>query len=316
MRSIDRRSRIFVAGHTGLIGSALVERLRAEGCERVLTRPRAELDLTDSRRVDDFFAAETPEYVFLAAGKVGGIEANRTTPADFIHANLAMQTAVFAAAHRHRVRRLIFFGSACMYPRDCAQPMAESALMTGPVEPTSEAYAVAKLAGMAACEAYNRQHGTRFLTVIPASVYGPHDHFDAATAHVLGALITKFHEAKRTGYPVEVWGTGSPRREFIHVADVVEACLLLMSVDPPATVLNLGAGDDVAIRELATRINAIVGANVEIHFDPSRPDGAPRKLLDSSRLRALGWVPKVSLDAGLADTYAWYRGAALPTGTR
>jgi GDP-L-fucose synthase len=313
---MDRNSRIYVAGHTGLIGSALLRRLRAEGYNNLVTRTRAEVDLTDPRAVDDFFARERPEYVLLAAGKVGGIEANRTAPADFVHANLAMQTAVLAAAHRHHVRRLIFFGSGCMYPRECAQPMAEDQLMSGPLEPTSQAYAMAKLAGLATCEAYNAQHGTQFFTIIPASVYGPNDHFDVASAHVLGALIAKFHTARYREEVVEIWGTGAPRREFIHVDDVVEACHLLMSAEATATVFNVGSGDDVSIAELAARVRTAVGGDVNFRFDATKPDGAPRKLLDSSRLQARGWVPKVSLEAGLAETYAWYRAAAQSVETR
>jgi GDP-L-fucose synthase len=313
---MDRNSRIYVAGHTGLIGSALLRRLRAERYNNLVTRTRAEVDLTDPRAVDDFFARERPEYVLLAAGKVGGIEANRTAPADFAHANLAMQTAVLAAAHRHHVRRLIFFGSGCMYPRECAQPMAEDQLMSGPLEPTSQAYAMAKLAGLAMCEAYNAQHATQFLTVIPASVYGPSDHFNLASAHVLGALVSKFHTARYRGGVVDIWGTGTPRREFIHADDVAEACHLLMSVDKTATVFNVGSGDDVSIAELAARVKTVVGVDVKFRFDATKPDGAPRKLLDSSRLRALGWVPKVSLEAGLAETYAWYRAAAQSVETR
>jgi GDP-L-fucose synthase len=307
---MERDSRIFVAGHRGLIGAALVRRLRADGHRHVLTRDHAALDLVDGAQVDRFFADERPEYVFLAAGKVGGIEANRTTPADFIRVNLLMQATVIHAAWAHGVRRLLFFGSGCMYPLGCPQPMAEGALFTGPVEPTSDAYAVAKLAGVKMCEAYNRQHGTSFLTVIPASVYGPNDHFDPRDSHVLAALVRKCHEAKTSGTPAVVWGTGTPRREFVYVDDVADACVALMRAAAPPTVVNVGAGHDVSIRELAERIGALVGLDAPLAFDTSRPDGAPRKLLDSSRMRALGWIPATSLDAGLARTYAWFQQAA------
>ena len=304
---MERDSRVFVAGHRGLIGSAILRRLRAEDFRGVIVADRAALDLTDPARVDRFFAAERPEYVFLAAGKVGGIQANRTAPAEFIHANLAMQTAVIHAAWAHGVRRLVFFGSACMYPVACAQPMAEDALFGGVLELTSDAYAVAKLAGLKMCDAYNRQHGTSFITVIPASVYGPHDHFETADAHVLAALIRKCHEAKGDGGTAIVWGTGSPRREHIYVDDVADACLSVMRAVSPPAVLNVGAGEDLSVRELAERIRELVGLAAPLAFDESRPDGAPRKLLDASRMRALGWRPTTPLDVGLARTYAWFR---------
>jgi GDP-L-fucose synthase len=314
---MTRDSRIFVAGHRGLVGSALVRRLHEAGYTNVLCRTRSALDLTDPRQVEEFFAAERPQYVFLAAGRVGGIEANRAAPAEFIRENLAIQTTVLHAASRHRVSRLMFFGSACMYPRDCAQPMAETALMTGPVEPTSAAYAIATLAGLAMCEAYNRQYGTRFLTVIPASVYGPGDDFDPANAHVLAALIGKFHAARPGGAPVVIWGTGVPRREFIHADDLADACLLLMRDEWPAAVVNVGVGEDIAIRDLTAVVRTIVAPRAAIDFDRSRVDGAPCKRLDSSRMRRLGWVPRIPLADGIARTYQWYRdhlGAAAPVG--
>jgi GDP-L-fucose synthase len=309
---MTRESRIFVAGHRGLIGSALLRRLCTDGYTNLLTCPRAALDLEDRRQVEDFFARAAPEYVFMAAGKVGGIEANRTAPADFIRANLAMQTAVLHAACIYGVKRLIFFGSACMYPREGQQPLGEASLLTGPVEPTSEAYALAKLAGVAMCQAYNRQHGTQFLTVIPASVYGPNDHFDLAGSHVLSALIRKFHDAKKRGTAVVVWGTGTSRREFIYADDVAEACLFLMRAFSPREVLNVGVGEDISIKELAALIRRVVGADVDIEFDRSRPDGAPRKLLDSSALWQLGWLPKTSLEEGIRRTYDWYAAEAVP----
>lgn len=306
---MERDSRIFVAGHRGLIGSALLRRLRTDGHRAVITRDRTALDLTDPAQVDRFFAAERPDYVFLAAGKVGGIEANRTAPAEFIHANLAMQTAVIHAAWAHRVRRLVFFGSACIYPLACAQPMREDALFSGALEPTSDAYAMAKLAGVKMCDAYNRQYGTCFLTVLPASVYGPNDHFEAGDAHVLGALLKKCHDAKVRGGSVTVWGTGTPRREFVHADDVADACVLLARAESPPRVVNVGPGGDLSIRELAERIREVVGLAAPLAFDPGRPDGAPQRLLDASRIRALGWAPRTPLDAGLEQTYAWFREA-------
>jgi GDP-L-fucose synthase len=311
---MERDSRIFVAGHRGLIGGALLRRLRAEGYRALIRRERSALDLTDAAQVDRFFTVERPEYVFLAAGKVGGIEANRTAPAEFIHANLAMQTAVIHAAAMHGVRRLVFFGSACMYPLSCVQPMAEDALFTGVVEPTSDAYAVAKLAGLKMCEAYNRQYGTSFITVIPASVYGPNDHFDVRDAHVLAALLRKCHDAKVLGGTATVWGTGAPRREFVHADDVADACLFLVRAASPPSVVNVGAGEDISIHDLAERIRGLVGLAAPLAFDRSRPDGAPRKLLDSTRIRSLGWAPVTPLDVGLMRTYAWFREAIAREG--
>ena len=311
---MERDSRIFVAGHRGLIGSALLRRLRADDHRAVITRERAALDLTDAGQVERFFALERPEFVFLTAGKVGGIEANRTAPAEFIHANLAMQTAVIPAAAMHGVRRLVFFGSACMYPLECAQPMAEDALFTGVVEPTSDAYAVAKLAGLKMCEAYNRQYGTSFITAIPASVYGPNDHFDPEDAHVLAALLKKCHDARVRGGTATVWGTGAPRREFVHADDVADACLFLARTASPPSVVNVGVGDDISVRDLAERVRELVGLAAPLAFDRSRPDGAPRKLLDSTRMRSLGWAPATSLDVGLARTYAWFLDAIAREG--
>ncbi len=266
-----------------------------------------------------FFERERPEFVFLAAARAGGILANRTYPAEFIHSNLLIQTAVLHAAYLAGVRRLLFFGCACAYPKEAPQPMKEEFLLSGYLEPTSEPYAVAKLAGMKMCEAYNRQYRTAFLSIIPASVYGPHGHFDPERSHVLSALLGKFHRARGGSAPVVVWGTGSPRREFVYVDDVADACLFLMNlddstfaseVDVPGSVLNAGAGDDIAIKELALLVKDVVGFAGGVAFDMSKPDGAPRKLLDSGRLRALGWAPKTSLDEGIRRTYEWYRAAA------
>jgi GDP-L-fucose synthase len=325
-------SRIYVAGHRGLVGSALTRALAGRGFPGVLTQTRAQLDLRDPQRVLEFFRREQPEYVFLAAARVGGIRANSTQPAEFIHDNLLIQTAVIDAAHRTGTRRLIFFGSNCLYPRSCPQPMKEDAIMTGRMEPTSEAYSVAKLAGLTMCEAYNRQHGTQFLTVIPATLYGPGAHFDPETSHVLPALMRRFHEAKvhasapqpalvggasagftparaKEGPPaVTVWGTGSPVREFLYVDDLADACLFLAGLEGPfpASPINVGSGAGSSIRELAAEIASVVGFEGEVVFDSRQPDGAPRKVLDSARIRALGWSPRTPLVEGLRQTYAWF----------
>lgn len=301
--------RVYVAGHEGLIGSALVRALA--GADLVL-RAHRELELRDERAVNAFFEAVRPQYVLLAAGRVGGIIANRDHPADFLAENLAIQSNVMRAAHRCGVKRLLFFASSCMYPRECAQPMAETALLTGRPEPTSMAYAVAKLAGMELCLSLNRQHGgQRFVPLIPNSVYGPNDDFDPATGHVLSSLLARFHAAKLRGDPaVTLWGTGTPRREFLHADDLARACVSLLDADLSATALplNIGPGEDISIAELALKIKGIVGYEGAIEWDHARPDGAPRKLLDSARMRALGWTPSVSLAEGLRSTYQWFLG--------
>lgn len=315
---IHRASRIFVAGHQGLLGSALLERLQAEGYPNVLTAPRAALDLTDARAVLAFLERARPECVVLAAARVGGILANRTRPAEFIHANLMIQTSVLEAARLTGVRRLLFFGCGCVYPREAPQPMKEEFLFTGPVEPTSEPYAVAKLAGITMCGAYARQYGMRFQPLIPASIYGPNDNFDLESSHVLAALVRKFHEARRDGRPVTVWGTGAPRREFLYVDDLVDACLFLLTLDPdeadavlgpPGSPLNVGTGHDIAIRDLALLIKEATGFRGALEFDTAKPEGAPRKLLDSSRLARLGWKPRTSLEDGIRRTCEWYNRA-------
>lgn len=316
---MERTSRVFVAGHRGLVGSALVRRLKDERYTNVLSAARADLDLTDPPAVRAFFERERPDFVFLAAGRAGGILANRTYPAEFIYANLMIETAVLHAAHLSGVRRLLFFGCACAYPREAPQPMREESLLSGPLEPTSEPYAVAKIAGMKMCEAYNRQYRGAFLSVIPASVYGPHDHFDSESSHVLSALLGKFHRTKGGGAPVVVWGTGAPRREFLYVDDLADACLFLMCLDDsvfasvvgsPGSVLNAGTGEEITIRDLALLIKNAVGFTGALEFDASKPDGASRKLLDSGRLRALGWRPKTSLEEGVRRTYEWFKGHA------
>ena len=307
-------SSVYVAGHGGLIGSALVRMLRARGCGNVITRTRAELDLSDVVPVRKFFEDQHPDFVLLAAGRVGGIAVNRDRPADFLAENLAIQSNVIGAAHRAGVKRLIFFASSCMYPREAPQPMAESALFSGRPEETSMGYAVAKIAGTQLCLAYNQQFGgKRFVPVIPNSVYGPHDNFDPATGHVLAALIARFHDAKSSGAAsVKLWGSGKPRREFLYADDLAEACWMLLradlsSVDLP---LNIGPGTDTSVRELASTIAGTVGYGGKVEWDASMPDGAPRKLLDSSRIRKLGWQAQVPLAEGVRKTYDWYRANA------
>jgi GDP-L-fucose synthase len=304
-------SRIYVAGHGGLIGSALVRMLRARGCRNVITRTRDELDLSDAASVKRFFEDQHPDYVLLAAGRVGGIVANRDRPADFLTQNLAIQSNVIGAAHRAGVQRLIFFASSCMYPRDAAQPMVESALFSGRPEETSMAYAIAKVAGTQLCLAYNQQHGgKRFVPLIPNSVYGPHDNFDPASGHVLAALMARFHAAKAKGAgSVTLWGSGKPRREFLYADDLAEACWLLLQADLSSVDLpiNIGPGTDTSVRELASTIADTVGYAGRVEWDASMPDGAPRKLLDSSRMKKLGWQAQVPLAEGVRRTYDWYR---------
>ena len=308
--AMRKDARIYVAGHAGLIGSALCRRLAREGCGDVLTRTRAELDLRDSAAVEEFFQAHRPEYVLLAAGRVGGIVENQTYPADFMDENIAIQLNVLRAARQVEVRRLILFGSSCMYPRECPQPMAEDVLLSARPEPTSLPYAIAKLAGTYMCLAYNKQYGeNRYIPVIPNSAYGPHDNFDPKSGHVLSSLMARFHEARtRAAAAVTLWGSGSPRREFVHADDIADACVHLLDYDVSTLQLplNIGVGSDLSIRELAGKIASVVGYQGRLEWDSDKPDGAPRKLLDSSRLRAAGWSPRIGIDEGLRDTYAWY----------
>ena len=314
---MNKNSKIYIAGHRGLVGSALLRRLQARGYTNIVTRTHAELELTGQARVREFFGKEQPEYVFLAAAKVGGIQANLAQPAEFIHTNLAIQTSVIDAAHVTGVKRLIFFGSNCTYPRECPQPMREEYLLTGPLEPSSEVYAVAKISGMKMCDAYNRQYGTCFLSVIPATLYGPNDNFDSETSHVLSALLARFHRAREANEgEAIIWGSGRPRREFLYVDDLADACIFLATLDEAELrtaiedcgwVLNCGSREDLAISELASLIKRAVGFQGEIQTDLSRPDGAARKLLDSSKIARLGWSPRVSLTDGIAMTYSWYR---------
>jgi GDP-L-fucose synthase len=298
---------IFVAGHRGLVGSALVRRLQAAGFDELLLRSRFELDLSDGAAVNEFFAEQRPQYVFLAAAKVGGIVANDTFPADFIRENLAIQLNVIDAAHRHGAEKLLFLGSSCVYPKHAPQPMKEEYLLTGPLEPTNDAYAIAKIAGIKMCESYRRQYGSRFISVMPTNLYGPHDNFDLETSHVLPALIRRFHEAKETGAAsVTLWGTGTPRREFLHVDDLADACVHLMLSYDDGDLVNIGWGEDISIRELAEMVARVVGYDGEVAWDASKPDGTPRKLLDTSRLKALGWTPRIGLEEGVRGTYGWY----------
>lgn len=314
---MNQTDKIFVAGHTGLIGSAVVRRLQSKGFCNLLLASHAELELTDAAAVGCFFDEHLPEYVVLAAGRVGGIIENQTYPADFMNANLAIQLNVLKAAHRTGVRKLILFASSCMYPRECPQPMTETALLSGYPEQTSLAYAVSKLAGMQMCLAYNQQYGEqRFIPVIPNSAFGPNDNFDPKSGHVLSSLIQRFHEARETGaQSLTLWGSGTPRREFIHTDDIADACIALLTGNTAtlALPLNLGAGRDFSIRELAETIARVIGYSGAIEWDTSKPDGAPRKLLDSSRLRAFGWQPAVDFEEGLKDTYQWYLNNVIST---
>ncbi|MBM4221039.1 MAG: GDP-L-fucose synthase, partial [Gammaproteobacteria bacterium] len=306
----------------GMVGSAIMRRLEAEGCRNLIVRTRDELDLGSQAQATAFFASERPEYVFLAAARVGGINANNTRPADFIYDNLAIAANTIHAAHASGCRRLLFLGSSCIYPRLAAQPMQESALLTGALEPTNEPYALAKIAGIKLCESYNRQHGTDFRSVMPTNLYGPNDNFDLATSHVLPALIRRFDAAKAAGASqVTIWGSGTPRREFLHVDDLAEACLLVMTLpkerhdaltQPMLSHINVGTGTDITISELAETIRDVVGFKGGIAFDSSYPDGAPRKLLDVGKLRSLGWAPRIGLVDGIRATWEWYREHVLP----
>jgi GDP-L-fucose synthase len=300
-------SRIFVAGHRGLVGSAIVRRLRNAGFESLIFRGRSELDLTDQTAVEHFFVEVKPQFVFLAAAKVGGILANDTHPAEFLRDNLAIQTNVIDAAYRHGTRKLLFLGSSCIYPKHAVQPMPEECLLTGPLEPTNEWYAIAKIAGLKMCQAYRRQYGFNAICAMPTNLYGPGDNFDLRSSHVLPALIRKFHEARAGNEAeVEVWGTGKPRREFLHVDDLADACVFLMQNYSDERPVNVGCGVDVSIAELAAQVAKTVGYSGTLRFNTSMPDGTPRKLLDVSRMSALGWAASTSLEQGLASTYQWF----------
>ncbi|WP_372716818.1 GDP-L-fucose synthase family protein [Immundisolibacter sp.] len=321
---MNLQSKIYIAGHCGLVGSALLRALGTYGFSHLVTRSHAELDLTDQTATEAFFAQEKPDYVFLAAARVGGILANNTYPADFIRDNLAIQTNVLHSAWRHRVRRLLFLGSSCIYPKLAPQPLKEEYLLTGPLEPTNRPYALAKIAGIEMCWSYNRQHGTRYLAAMPANVYGPGDNYHPQDSHVIPALLRRFHDATQRGdTSVTVWGTGTPRREFLYSDDVADACLYLMRLADAdfdrllwpagdaddssalnlAPLINIGVGQDLTIRELVELVGQTVGYTGEVQYDTSKPDGTPRKLLDVSRLNALGWAPRTNLPTGLATAY-------------
>ena len=300
-------SSIFIAGHHGLVGSAIVRRLARDGFTRVLTASRSQLDLRDQAAVNYWFKANRPEYVFLVAGTVGGIMANSTRPAEFIYDNMLIHATVVHAAHVYRSTKLLYLGSSCIYPRECAQPMTENLLLTGPLEPTNEAYAVAKIAGIKLCQAYRTQYGCNFISAMPTNLYGINDNFDLTSSHVLPALIRKFHEAKERGdRTVPIWGSGRPRREFLHVDDLADACVFLMDRYDELEHVNVGTGEDLSIRELAETIRDVVYPEAMLVFDPDKPDGMARKLLDVSRLHALGWRHRVSLREGVDSTYRWF----------
>ena len=302
--SVGKRARIYVAGHLGMAGSAIVRRLRAGGYENLLLRTRAELDLRDQRAVHAWMQRERPEYVFVAAGKVGGIAANDRERAAFIYENLMIEANVIHAAWEAGTGGLCFLGSSCIYPRDCPQPIREEYLLTGPLEQTNEPYAIAKIAGLKLCESYNRQYGARFMSVMPTNLYGPNDNYDLQTSHVLAALLRKAHDAKARGERrLAVWGSGKPRREFLHADDLADACVFLMERGISDGFFNVGTGADITIRELAQIILQAVGLDAELEFDASKPDGTPRKLLDVSRMKALGWTARIDLSSGIRSAY-------------
>ena len=312
---MEKKEKTYIAGHRGLVGSAILRRLRAQGHENILTAAREELDLTEQAQVRRFFEREKPDYVILAAAKVGGIHANNTYPAEFIYQNLMIEANIIEATWRSGVKRLLFLGSSCIYPREAEQPMREEALLTGPLEPTNEPYALAKISGIKLCESYNRQYGTDFRSVMPTNLYGPGDNFHSQNSHVIPALMRRFHEAKVRGDDrVTVWGTGNPLREFLHVDDMAEASLFVLDLDvetyknnthPMLSHINIGTGKDCTIRELAETVKRVVGFEGELVFDASKPDGAPRKLLDVSRLEKMGWRYRIELADGLVSTYDW-----------
>lgn len=306
---MERNAKIYVAGHRGLVGSALSRMLEGSGYRNIVTRTSLELDLRDRKAVERFFDDEKPEYVFMAAAKVGGIYANDAYPAEFIYDNLSIEVNVIECSRLSGVKKLLFLGSSCIYPRECPQPMREEHLLSGYLEPTNESYAVAKIAGIKMCDAYRRQYGCRFISVMPTNLYGPGDNFDLENSHVIPALMRKFHEAKqREDHEVFVWGTGKPRREFLHVDDLADALIFLMREYDEHGFINVGTGGDISIGELAELVGRVVGYGGKVTFDTSKPDGTPRKLLDVSRIFSLGWRPKVGLEEGLIETYRWFEG--------
>ncbi len=304
---MDKSDKIFVAGHRGLVGNAIVRRLQASGYTNIITRTRAELNLANETAVAEFFASEKPDVVVLAAAKVGGIKANNDYPVEFLLDNLRIQNNVVTAAHAHDARKLLFLGSSCIYPKHAPQPISENALLTGALEPTNDAYAIAKIAGIRLCQAYASEYGENYISAMPTNLYGPNDNFDLVSSHVLPALLRKAHEAKERGAgEIVVWGSGKPRREFLHVDDMADACVFLLENYDSPEIVNVGWGEDITIRELVDVICEVVGFRGEVTFDATKPDGTPRKLLDTSRLTALGWRPKVSLRDGIAQTYEWF----------
>jgi GDP-L-fucose synthase len=313
--NLNKDARIYIAGHTGLVGSSICRNLSYEGYSNLLVQSHKELDLCRQKAVEVFFRREKPQFVIMAAAKVGGIWANNTWPADFIYSNLVIQSNIIQTAWKEGVERLLFLGSSCIYPRDCPQPMKERFLLSGPLEVTNEPYALAKIAGIKMCQSYNRQHDTRFYSIMPTNLFGPNDNFDLETSHVLPALIRKFHEAKINGKKsVEIWGSGTPRREFLHVDDLADACLFIMNLEEERfrsllaeefPLINVGWGKDISIGELAALIKKAVGFNGGMVFDAGKPDGTPQKLLDTSKLNALGWAPRITLEEGIVKTYGW-----------
>lgn len=304
---MEKDARIFVAGHRGLAGSALTRALKAAGYTNLVLRSRQELDLRQQQAVQDFFEAERPHYVFLAAARVGGIQANKSQPVEFLLENLRIQNNVIESSYRSGVEKLLFLGTSCIYPRLAEQPIREEALLTGPLEPTNEAYAIAKIAGLRLAQYYQEQYGARFISAMPTNLYGPNDNFDPQTSHALPGMMGRFHQAKLEGKDqVSVWGTGNPYRELLHVDDLADACLFLMLNYEGSEILNVGTGRDMTIRELAETVQRVVGFEGELFFDTSKPDGMPRKQLDVARMTALGWVPKISLEDGIRDTYRWF----------
>ncbi|MBX9969223.1 GDP-L-fucose synthase [Priestia aryabhattai] len=304
---MNKNSKIYVAGHRGLVGSAIVRKLQEKGYSNLVYRISAELDLRDKPQVDAFFAEEKPEFVFLAAAKVGGIVANNEYPAEFIHDNLLIQSNIIDAAYRNDVEKLLFLGSTCIYPKLAPQPLKEEYLLTGALEPTNEPYAIAKIAGIKMCESYNRQYGTKYISAMPTNLYGPNDNFDLHTSHVLPALLRKFHEAKESNASfVEMWGTGTPKREFLYSDDLADACVFLMNTYEGNEIVNIGVGEDITIKELGEKVKAVVGYEGDIQFDTSKPDGTPRKLVDVTKLNGLGWKAETVLEDGLQKAYQWF----------
>lgn len=304
---MEKSSKIYIAGHRGLVGSAIVRSLKNQGYNNLIYKTREELDLTDQKAVSDFFAKEKPEYVFLAAALVGGIKANDDYSADFILSNLTIQNNVFSASHKNNVKKLLFLGSSCIYPRECPQPIKEEYLLTGPLEETNIAYAIAKIAGIITGQSFNKQYGTDYISVMPTNLYGINDNFDLETSHVLPALLRKFHDAKDSNASeVVVWGTGKAKREFLYVDDLAEACVFLMNNYKGNEIVNIGTGTDLTIKELAELIKGVVGFDGKIVHDLNKPDGTPQKLLDVSKIHSLGWKHKTDLKAGIEKTYSWF----------